>query len=284
VDGVPLDHPAGCWKLLAATQVRPLPGVRSAEVALPGRAGELPLVGEDLDATTIGLTLGITGVSPDGVDQGAAGLELNLRAVYALVGVRHRLLDVRYSPAAGVPQMQADAKVVAAAEPVVSVGAARARLAVVLRIPGVVWRDVAPAVFSTKAFGAPVRVSTVDGSTAPVVDAVLRVSGPVTGLRVTDTATGGWLSYPGSLAAGRQLRVHCGRMNAYEAPAVTWDGTEANATGSIVTGGPGSGFRFLSLTPAAVTSAHDRGVQVLVDGTATTTTTLVEFSARRAFL
>lgn len=284
VDGVPLDHPAGCWRLLAATQVRPLPGARTASVAVPGRPGELPTVGEDVETTTVGLTLGVSGVGPDGSDQGAAGLEHNLRALYALFGVRHRLLDVRYAPAVGVPELAADGKVVSASEPTVWTGAARARLAVVLRVPGVFWRDPTPADWSTSALGVPVRVSTLDGATAPVLDAILRITGPVTGLRITDAVTGGWLSYLDTLAAGRQLRVHCGRMDAHEAPGVTWDGTEANATGRILTGGPGSGFRFLALTPAPIGSVHDRGVRLLVEGTATTAATLVELRARRAFL
>jgi hypothetical protein len=283
VDGVPLDHPAGCWRLLAATQVRPLPGVRAASVSVPGRPGELPIVGEDVETTTVGLTLGVRGVGPDGVDQGAAGLELNLRSLYGLFGVRHRLLDVRYSPAVDVPELAADAKVVTASEPTVWSGAARARLAVVLRIPGVFWRDPVPADWSTSTLSAPVRVVTLDGATAPVLDAILRITGPVTGLRVTDVETGGWLSYP-QLAAGRQLRVHCGRMDAHEAPGVSWDGVEANATGRIVTGGPGSGFRFLALTAAPITSLHDRGVRVLVEGTATSDATRVEVHARRAFI
>jgi hypothetical protein len=194
------------------------------------------------------------------------------------------MLDVRYTPAVDVSALAAEAKVVAASEPQVWLGAARTRLSVVLRIPGAYWRDVAPVEWSTSTLGAPVRVSTLDGATAPVLDAVLRVTGPATDLRVTDTATGGWVAYPGTLAAGRQLRVHCGRMDAHEAPGVTWEGTETNATGRIVTGGPGSGFRFLALTPAAVTSAHDRGVWVLVEGTGTTEATLVELRARRAYL
>ncbi|GAB3459244.1 hypothetical protein [Actinophytocola sediminis] len=284
VDGVPLDHPAGCWRLLAATQVRPLPGARTASVSVPGRPGELPTVGEDVASTTVGLTLGVRGVDPDGTDQGAAGLELNLRSLYGLFGTRHRLLDVRYSPAVGVPELAADAKVVTASEPTVWTGAAHARLAVVLRIPGVFWRDPVPADWSTTTLAAPARVSMLDGATAPVLDAILRVTGPVTGLRVTDVETGGRLSYPDTLAAGRQLRVHCGRMDAHEAPGVTWEGTEANATGRIITGGPGSGFRFLALTPAPITSVHDRGVRILVAGSATTAATLVELRARRAFL
>ncbi|WP_158852836.1 hypothetical protein [Saccharothrix deserti] len=284
VDGVPLDHPAGCWKLLAATQVRPLPGARAALVAVPGRPGELPLVGADVEATTIGLTLGVTGVDPDGLDQGAAGLDANLAALYALFGVRHRLLDVRYTPAPGAAEVAAEATVTAASEPQVWIGAARARLAVVLRIPGAFWRDVAPSTWSTTTLSAPVRVTTLDGSSAPVLDAVLRITGPVTGLRITDTVTGGWVSYSVTLPAGRALRIHCGRMDAHEAASIAWDGTEANAAGRIVTGGPGSGFRFLALTPKSVTSAHDRGVQVLVEGTDTTDATLVELRARRSYL
>jgi hypothetical protein len=284
VDGVPLDHPAGCWRLLAATQVRPLPGARTASVSVLGRPGELPTVGEDFETTTVGLTLGVHGVDPDGIDQGATGLDHNLRALYALFGTRHRLLEVRYRAAPGEPELAAAAKVVTASEPTVWTGAARARLAVVLRVPGVFWRDAEPGDWSTTTLDAPVRVSTLDGSTAPVLDAILRITGTVTGLRVTDVETGGWLSFSGSLAAGRQLRVHCGRMDAHEALGVSWDGVEANATGRIVTGGPGSGFRFLALTPAPITSVHDRGVRLLVTGTATSDATRVELRARRAFL
>jgi hypothetical protein len=258
--------------------------VRAASVTLPGRPGELAVVGEDVEPTTVGLTLGVCGVDPEGIDRGVAGLDANLAALYGLFGVRHRMLDVRYRAAPGRAEVAAEATVTTASEPTVWTGAARARLAVVLRVPGVFWRDTTPADWSTNTLGAPVRVSTLDGATAPVLDAVLRVTGPVTGLRVTDVVTGGWLSYPGTLAAGRQLRVHCGRMDAHEAPGVTWEGTEANATGAITTGGPGSGFRFLALTPHAVTSAHDRGVRVLVEGTATTDATLVETRARRAYL
>ncbi|GGM65236.1 hypothetical protein GCM10012275_39750 [Longimycelium tulufanense] len=284
VDGVSLDHPAGCWKLLSATQVRPFPGVRAASVSVPGRPGELPITGEDVEATTVGLTLGVTGLDPSGRDRGAAGLDANLAALYGLFGVRHRLLDVRYTPAPEMAELQAEATVVAAAEPTVWMGAARARLPVVLRIPGVYWREVAPSTWSTRTLGAPVRVTAFDGSTAPVLDAILRITGPVTDLRITDMATGGWVSYPGTLAATRALRLHCGRMDAHEAASIAWDGTGANATGRIVTGGPGSGFRFLALTPAAVTSAHDRGVRVLVEGTGTSEATLIELRARRAFL
>jgi hypothetical protein len=242
------------------------------------------LVGADVEATTVGLTLGIYGVDPDGVDRGAAGLDANLAALYGVFGVRHRMLDVRYTPAPDVPEVAAEATVATASEPTVWTGAARARLAVVLRVPGAYWRDLAAADWATRTLGIPVRVSTLDGATAPVLDAVLRITGPITGLRVIDTATGGWLSYPGAITTGRQLRVHCGRMDAHEAPGVTWEGTETNATGAITTGGPGSGFRLLALTPAAVTSAHDRGVRVLVEGTATTDTTLVELRARRTYL
>lgn len=284
VDGVPLDHPVGCWKLLAATQVRPLPGARTASVAVPGRPGELPLVGADVEATTVGLSVGVRGVDPDGVDRGAAGLDANLAALYALFGVRHRMLDVRYTAAPAMAEVAAEATVTAASEPAVWIGAARARLAVVLRVPGAYWRDPTPSTWSTSTLGAPVDVDTLHGSSAPVLDAVLRITGPVTGLRITDTVTGGWVAYPDTLAAERTLRVHCGRMDAHEAASVSWDGTEAGATGRVVTGGPGSGFRYLALTPRSVTSPHDRGVRVLVEGTDTTDATLVELRARRAFL
>ncbi|GAA3890611.1 hypothetical protein GCM10022243_64360 [Saccharothrix violaceirubra] len=284
VDGVPLDHPAGCWKLLAATQVRPLPGARAASVVIPGRPGELPLVGADVEATTIGLTLGITGASPTGIDQGAAGLDANLAALYGLFGVRHRMLELRYRPAPTVAEVAAEATVTAASEPQMWVGAARARLAVIARIPGAFWRDVAARVWSTPEPGFPERVTTLDGSTAPVSDTVWRITGPISDLRIADSLTDSWVSYPGTLDAGRQLRIHCGRLDAHEAASIAWDGTSAGATGRITNGGPGSARGWLTFTPVPVTSAHDRGVQVLIGGTGTSSATLIEMRARRAFL
>jgi hypothetical protein len=36
VDGVPMDHPAECWKLLSSTPCTAVTGVRAAAVAVPG--------------------------------------------------------------------------------------------------------------------------------------------------------------------------------------------------------------------------------------------------------
>jgi hypothetical protein len=141
VDETPLDHPAGCWRLLAGTQRRPLPGVRSVEVSVPGVPGELGVVGEEVEPITLGLTLGVYGRDARGAPGGRRALEDNLEALASVFDSSRRLLDVRWRVDELV-ERQAWGKVVAASEPEVFNSAAYARLSVVLRIPGAYWRDV----------------------------------------------------------------------------------------------------------------------------------------------
>ncbi len=284
LDGVPLDHPAGCWRLKKGTKRRPLPGVRSVNLSVPGRAGDLPVLGLDHEATTLGLALTVYPYTPSGVDGGAQQMEHNLEALGALLGVRHRLLPLKW--VTGSIVRVADVTVEAVAEPEYFPGAAMARLTAVVKIPAVYWRDEADATWEGTLPGAGQIVTPLAGSTGPIVDAVLRVTGPAVQPAVTDVATGGTVAYTGTVQAGEHLLIDCGSLTAAIATTDTWDqfgGTDV--TGDINATGPGSAFRWLHLTPAmAVGDPHSRAV--LVDATAlgTSAASALAVRARRSYL
>jgi hypothetical protein len=287
LDGVPLDHPAGCWRLKKGTKRRPLPGVRTVNLSVPGRAGDLPVLGLDHEATTLALALTVYPFTPSGTDGGAQQMEHNLEALGALLGTRHRLMTLKW--ATGSIVRVADVTVEATSEPEYFAGAAMARLTAVCKVPGVYWRDEADATWTGTLPGAGQIITPLAGSTGPIVDSVLRITGPAVQPSVTDVATGGAVSYTGTVQAGQHLLIDCGSLRAVVVTTDTWDITPkegvTDVTGDINATGPGSAFRWVHLTPAmAVGDPHSRAV--LVDATAlgTSAASTLAIRARRSYL
>ncbi|NRQ31274.1 hypothetical protein HII36_05405 [Nonomuraea sp. NN258] len=284
LDGVPLDHPAGCWRLKKGTQRRPLPGARAVKVSVPGRHGDIPVVGLDLEATTFGLAFKVSSATPAGADGGYEQMERNLEALSALLGTRHRLMKLRYQ--AGNLVRVADVQITASTEPEVNTGAATARLTAVVEVPGALWRDETESTWE----GAPNQlaqaVTSLAGSTGPIVDALLRFTGPAVQPSIGDVATGGWVLRAGGLLAGERLIIDCGRMQAAKVTTDTWNlASGDDVTGEIDAIGPGSQFRWLHLTPSvAVNDPFSRAVLVSTAATSTNASSKVEIRARRAYL
>lgn len=282
VDGVAMDSHG--WYLTPATRHRPLPGAKAVKIEVPGRAGELPVVGLDPDTTTLPLGLRVTALRPDGSEGDLYELEQNLEALSGIFGVRHRLLDVRHIPAPGM-ERQADATVLAAADPEVDVATRTARLTVVLTIPGVYWRDPREVTWAGLLPGAGQAVTELAGGTAPIVDSVLRFTGPATTPAMTDLVSGCTVVHAGALAAGQRLLVDCARMRASRVTTDTWDldaGTDV--TGTVDAMGPGSSSRWLHLTPGmAGIDPYSRSIRVTTTATGTTSASLAEIRARRAY-
>ncbi|MEV0231214.1 ParB/RepB/Spo0J family partition protein [Nonomuraea sp. NPDC050786] len=114
-------------------------------------------------------------------------------------------------------------------------------------------------------------VATLAGSTGPIVDTLLRFTGPAVQPSIGDVATGGWVLRAGGLLAGERLLIDCGRMQAAKVTTDTWDlvaGTDV--TEEIDTIGPGSQFRWLHLAPAAAAGdPFSRAVLVPTSATGT---------------
>ncbi|MFF0770984.1 hypothetical protein ACFYUK_19015 [Nonomuraea wenchangensis] len=284
LDGVPLDHPAGCWRLKKGTKRRPLPGVRSVALSVPGRAGDLPVPGLDHEATTLALAFTVYSYTPSGADGGAQQMEHNLEALGALLGTRHRLMTLKW--VTGTIVRVAGAVVEATSEPEYFPGAAMARLTAVVKIPEVYWRDEADATWAGTLPGAGQIVTPLAGSTGPIVDAMLRITGPAVQPSVRDVATSGTVAYTGTVQAGEHLLIGCRNLTAAVVTTNTWDLTGGtDVTGDINATGPSSAFRWLHLTPAmTVGDPHSR--VVLVDATAfgTSGESALKIRARRSYL
>lgn len=288
LDDVPLDHPAGCWRLKRGTQRRPLPGARAVRVTVPGRAGELPVTGLDHEATSFALVFTVTGATPAGTDGGFPQMETNLEALTALLGVRHRLMSLRYQ--AGSIVRVADVTVTAASEPELNTGAARARLTAIVEVPGVYWRDEAVTTWQGSANAVDQVVSTLAGSTAPVTDGLIRITGPATSITVRDVATQGAVglltSGSNSITASERLLIDAAVMRAAVVSTDTWDlATGTDRTGVVSVFGPGSASRWLHLTPAvALGDPFSRAVLLSCTATGTTAASKLEVRARRSYL
>jgi hypothetical protein len=273
-----------CWRLRArGTGWRPMPGARITNLVVPGRPGRIPVADAVDEDTTLAWSISVYDRTPAGAEGGLAQLDANLDALNALFGQRHRLVDVRLS-ITGRPVRQADAEVISGWTPDVNPGALFATLPVVLSVPSVYWRDVDSAVWSqaSPVSGTAYPVDPLDGTTGPITDAEIRITGPAGAPQIRDVVTGGWVTYTGTVAAGRQLLIRCGPMTATEGAGVPWGDTTGNATGALTSS---NANRLLQLNPGLTVAgdAHTRRVQVAITATGMTAATQLEVNARRAF-
>ncbi|MEQ4723765.1 hypothetical protein [Nonomuraea sp. B19D2] len=258
--------------------------MRTVNLSVPGRSGDLPVLGLDHEATTFGLAFTVYPYAPSGADGGAEQMETNLEALGALLGTRHRLMMLKW--ATGSIIRVAGVTVEATSEPEYFAGAAMARLTAVVKVPGVYWRDEVDSTWTGTLPGAGQIVTPLAGSTGPIVDSVLRVTGPAVQPSLRDVATGGTVSYAGTVQAGQHLLVDCGGLRAAIVTTDTWSLTGGtDVTGTINATGPGSAFRWLHLISAmALGDPHSRAV--LVDATASGTSgeSALKIRARRSYL
>ncbi|NRQ34509.1 hypothetical protein HII36_22045 [Nonomuraea sp. NN258] len=184
----------------------------------------------------------------------------------------------------------ADVTIVAASEPDLHVDAARARLTAVVEVPGVYWRDETTTTWAGNADTENQPITTLVGSTAPIVDSLIRITGPISSATVTDVATGGVLglltSGSTTIAAGERLLLDAAAMRAALVTTDTWDlATGTDKTGVISVFGPGSASRWLHLTPAvAVGDPFSRAVLISCSDSGVTVASKLEVRAPRAFL
>ncbi|MEV0387049.1 hypothetical protein [Nonomuraea sp. NPDC050643] len=141
---------------------------------------------------TVPLVLTVYGRTPAGAPGGFEQMERNLEALGALLGVKHRLMKLTYI--AGTIVRQADVILDGISEPELNTSAAMARLTALVRIPGVYWRDEIETTRQGSANAVDQPVSTLAGSTGPIIDALVRFTGAAVNPALTDVATGGPIS------------------------------------------------------------------------------------------
>lgn len=285
IDGVPLSDPGHRWRLHRETQRRTPVAFRSVDVNVPGVDGNIPIYGENVEATALALEVNVYG-SPEQIEE-------RVQFLRALLG--RTTGPLRVGKRGG---LVAEAKPVSMSDPVMTDH--YARMAATLAIPSGTWRGPVetwthPSPGSSAEFALPVK------SARPITDALLHVIGPAISPTFTDVATGATVQYQGNMTASQALLIDCAEWRAGIGSTVTWDSNWTNATKDLANTGAMSDVTLLPLTPImAGESWAERGegveiVPALGDGLAFTprikfeasgtgSTTRVQVRARGSFI
>lgn len=272
IDGVPLSDPQYRWRVHRKTQRRTPVAMRSVDVTVPGIDGSLPIYGENVEATALGLELNVYG-TPAQVEDRTNFLRGLLGKTYGplVVGRRSHGRD-----------LETHAKLASLSDPVAV--DRYARISATLNIPSGLWRGpMVPWNHPTPLHDNLHVVHTLEGSTRPVMDAKLLIYGPAVSPTIRDGATGSALTYTGTVAAGQQLLIDCVEWRATVGADVTWDSEGANATSGLLNTGPMSTTTLLPLTPTA-TPAGVTETRLSLTLTGGTTRTALQVRARAAHL
>lgn len=272
IDGVPLSDPQYRWRVHRETQRRTPVAMRSIDTHIPGVDGSLPIYGEDVEATALGLELNVYGTP--------AQVEARCEFLRGLLGKTHGPLVVQRRDG-----LEADAKTASISEPVMT--ERYARMSAALTIPAGVWRGPVetwehPTPLSTTA----VPVGALDGGSRPITDARILITGPATTPEVEDEATGATVRFTGDVPAGQALLINTGEWRAGVGSSVGWTSTSSNATSRIVNTGHASADHLLPLTPRArlLSGEPSTAPGLIFRATGTTAETRVQIRGRTSHL
>jgi len=224
--------------LLRETQYAPSLAPRVATVEIPNIHYVVPMFDDPLTQITMALTVRLQGTSPDSLRGHWNHLMGRL-----FMGV-NRPIDMRRTRDGVVEQ--ADAKLISATSPDFDCGRNRLDTNIVFGIPGGAWRG--DYVEQQLGVGNDQVLTTVQQSTLPITDAMLRVLGPLDVMEVYDpvSRTGIRWDQATTVPTNQYLLVDVASMQARIQTTQTWDisqGTRADAGLTYI------GYRPLSLTP-----------------------------------
>lgn len=284
VDGTSLD--AYAWNVDAKTRL--FPGARTADVQIPGVDGVAASVNDDLEPGLLTLSMWVIGVDQNGTipvgSNGVAQCRANLDALAHLFGKRHALLDVRETVDLQGSVRQAWCKVTDTVEPKL-IANGTGRFTVAMSIPDGMWQDPATADWSQTGAtaGTVYEVTSLQGATGPISDAVLLVTGPATNPQINDFASGAYVRLNQALAAGQLWRVNVGTWSSRYGSGLTLASADTAGTdGHATTVYGGGNARFLRLLPQV--SAGARRVRLSLTGSGFTAATGISVRARRKYL
>lgn len=284
VDGVRLDTLA--WNISKIN--RAMASRRSADVEVPGLDGTLASLNDNLEPLVFGLDMFVMGTDANGAvpamgrrDQFRA----NLDELVHLFGKRHALLEVTEQVTA-TQSRRAMAKVVDSITPDSAENGSSGQFTVSLQVPAGVWEDPTTSDWTSAAIvsGTAQEVTTLQGATERIADAVILVQGPVANPKVTDPATGAYVQLTATLAAGEFWRINVGTWATRRGTTLGLGSADTTGTDvqAITTyGGTVNQAAFLPLVPARDTGL--RRVKVALSGTAVTSATRLSVRARRKY-
>lgn len=212
-DGVPLNTFAK--NISTFTGRLSTPEIRGDNLILPNRSGYVFAPNKPLGPGEMALAMWVVGCNDDGeIPDGSfhrKEFQSNWDMLSRLFTRRSKLSKLsKVLPDGSSRECQVE--VTDRLEPEASSGGTRATFTVALQIPDVYWQD--PIVL-TQAAGAgatlpkTLNLTSFSGMTGTIEDAVITVQGPITNPRVTETETGIYVQYNGTVANGDSWVVDC---------------------------------------------------------------------------
>lgn len=270
IDGAPLDDPDGRWFLISGTEIASGASLRTVDSTVPGMDGSYGVDYEPVDVPSLVMSLAVTG--KDRAEMLARyGALARILAPTGAVTIT-RVLD-------GVA-LTAQARGKSISDPDINLFGPLLKFTATLRLPGVYWRGT-PATWSRTGVtsGAEYVVTTLDGSTAPVRDAQILVTGPVTDPKVT--CGDSWAQLGLTVAAGDSALIDCVAWSVKVGTGLTFGGSGTTQTGSL-TASPGD--YLLPLTPRmTATDPMKLQVPIGVEGSGMSGATSLAVRAASAF-
>lgn len=196
---------------------RGLPEPRNTEVFTLGQVGSVSVWG-GLEPTYFSLIGWVDCIAPDGSEPAdhRAQFEQNISTVLGLVAHRRFQLSqkmpdgtMRYAEVERTGRTEVTERYPGGDRPI-------ADFEILLKNPRGFWTDrTTPAVFDSYTFGTAVHVTTLqrDAFVGPVVDAEIRIHGPIDTPRIECGSA--YFQYNGTIPAGQVLTIQAGRQRAY---------------------------------------------------------------------
>ena len=194
------------------------PTLKGTSLTLPMRSGSLPRYNRSYEPGEFGLSMWVLGAEPDGDVPASWTLqrgqfETNLRLLMSVlckqsapINFSKTLHDSSVITSRATPTPET-------ASMETQMGRLRGEVTFTFELMDSFWTETTQRT-STATAGATLpktlALTAYSGSTAPLEDAVVTVSGPITNPRVTDAESGSWVQYTGSVPNGQNWVVDCG--------------------------------------------------------------------------
>lgn len=293
IDGVSLNDPKNRWFIERTVRRRGVPAKRSRNIQIPGRSGSIWIANSDYEDGTVAISLIVQEYDETGAAGGAAQAAINLENILEIVGQNQKLVSVVENLGSYSRKTMAEVSTSIDGSHI-GAGLKAYRVPIVMSVPGSFWKDGAV----TPSFTAPVTngttditVGTLTGSTAPIRDGVIRLTGPINSevaIRALtrdsnlSTVTVADAVFKSALAAGQYLYIDLKTFTARRSTSATaWSsgGTDVTEFLDYATRGP------LQLIPTRFTTGStNREVRLRIVAAGTSAASAIEIRAERTYL
>lgn len=262
-----------------------LPAKRGDNLTIPGASGTIWLANKPYEAGSGVLSLWAIGATTVGgkltiaptVTQRRTDFENNIATLMRIFTRSHRLSTIRAAQPDGSIR-RALVEWTEWSDPEVQAGGSRAEWTIAYTIPSTWWEDETTTTQSATA-GATLpktlSLTSFANMTGTIEDASFTVVGPITNPRITDSETGAWVQYTGTVASGSSWFLDV-------AAATSKVGTTAAAATTVMANTTHAGGFKMMVIPNTYNLTNTP--QLVLSGSAGNSTTNLSVTARRKWV